>query len=290
MMLGLSDSGKARFAYGFWRYRADEIAAATEMLSLVRESGIDHLDTADVYGRSGGFGGAEHLLGALRSRAPELFAGTVIATKAGVEPGTPYNSSSAYLNAACEASLSRLGVEQLDLFYIHRPDLLTHPYELAETLDELVRSGKIAAVGVSNFTASQVSALSNYLKAPLAALQIEFSAAHVDPLFDGTLDQAMEYNIAVTAWSPLAGGRLGATGAPQLSLVHETLRHIGERLGVSPQAAALAFVQRHPASVTPILGTKTPARLRDCLKANALSLARADWYAIVEACLEKKMP
>lgn len=289
-MLGLSETGKARFAYGFWRYRAEEIAAATKMLSLVRESGIDHLDTADVYGGPGGFGGAERLLGELRTRAPELFKGAVIATKAGVEPGTPYNSSSAYLTAACEASLSRLGVEQIDLFYIHRPDLLTHPCELAETLDELVLSGKIGAVGVSNFTPAQVSALSNYLKAPLVALQIEFSAAHVDPLFDGTLDQATEYNIAVAAWSPLAGGRLATTDTPQLSRIHETLRRIGERLGASPQAIALAFVQRHPACVTPILGTKTPARLGDCLKANALSLTRSDWYAIVETCLEKKMP
>ena len=290
MMLGLSQTKNARFAYGFWRYRVDEIATAGEMLSLVRESGIDHLDTADVYGGPGGFGGAERLLGTLRSRAPELFEGSVIATKAGVEPGTPYNSSRTYLTAACEASLSRLGVEQIDLFYIHRPDLLTHPRELAETLDELVRSGKIRAVGVSNFTPAQVCALSNHLKAPLVAIQIEFSAAHVEPLFDGTLDQAMEYDIAVAAWSPLAGGRLGTHDTPQLSRVHETLRCIGERMDVSPQVVALAFLQRHPACVTPILGTKTPARLRDCLKANAVTLARADWYAIVEACLGKKMP
>lgn len=289
-MLALSVTGKRRFAYGFWRYRENEVDAAAEMLSLVRKSGIDHLDTADVYGGPGAFGGAERLLGVLRARAPELFKGAVIATKAGIEPGSPYNSSPEYLSAACEASLSRLRVDKIDLFYIHRPDFLAHPAELAETLDEIVASEKVGAIGVSNFTTSQVAALARHMKAPIAVHQLEFSAAQVDPLFDGTLDQAMARGIAVMAWSPLAGGRLGETGAAEFSRVRETLRRIGERSGVSPTAVALAFLQRHPAPVTPILGTKTPARLRDCLTADALTLSRADWYAIVEACRGRKLP
>lgn len=289
-MLALSETEKRRFAYGFWRYRENEIAAATEMLSLVRENGIDHLDTADVYGGPGGFGGSERLMGAIRARAPELFKGAVIATKAGVEPGSPYNSSAAYLTAACEASLLRLQIDKIDLFYVHRPDFLTHPAELAETLDGLVASGKVGAIGVSNFTAGQIAALARYMKAPIAVHQLEFSAAHADPLFDGTLDQAMERAIAVAAWSPLAGGRLGETGAPEFSQLRETLCQIGARNGASPIAVALAFLQRHPAPVTPILGTTTPNRLRECLTANALSLSRTDWYAIVETCRGRKMP
>jgi 6-dehydroglucose reductase len=289
-MLALSVTGKQRFAYGFWRYREGDLDAATEMLSLARKSGIDHLDTADIYGGPGGFGGSERLLGAIRARAPELFKGAVIATKVGIEPGAPYNSSAAYLSAACEASLARLKVDKIDLLYIHRPDFLTHPAELAATLDELVASGKAGAIGVSNFTTAQVAALARHMKAPIAAHQLEFSAAHVEPLYDGTLDQAMEHGIAIAAWSPLAGGRLGDDGAPGFAKVRETLRQIGKRNGVSPAAVALAFLQRHPAPVTPILGTTTPDRLRDCLAADTLSLSRADWYAIVEACLGQKMP
>jgi predicted oxidoreductase len=290
-MLALSVPGKQRLAYGFWRYRADEIDGAVEMLSLARESGIDHLDTADVYGGPGGFGGSERLLGAIRDRAPRLFDGAVLATKIGIEPGSPYNSSPAYLTAACEASLSRLRVERIDLLYIHRPDLLTHPVELAHTLDGLVTSGKVAAIGVSNFTPAEVDALSRHMKAPIAAHQLEFSAAHVDPLFDGTLDQAMAHGIAVAAWSPLAGGRLdGSDATPAISRVRETLQRIGKHAGISPAAVALAFLHRHPAPVTPILGTRTPARLRDCLKANDCTLSRTDWYAIVEACRGESMP
>jgi predicted oxidoreductase len=290
-MLALSEPGKRRFAYGFWRYHENEIDDAVKMLSLARENGIDHLDTADIYGGPGGFGGAERLLGAARDRAPELFAGAVLATKIGVEPGSPYNSSPAYLTAACEGCLSRLRVERIDLLYIHRPDLLTHPAELAQTLDGFVSSGKVAAIGVSNFTSAEVDALSRHMKATIAAHQLEFSAAHVDPLFDGTLDQAMAHGIAVAAWSPLAGGRLdGSDATLAISRVRETLQRIGKSAGVSPAAVALAFLHRHPAPVTPILGTRTPARLRDCLKANGCTLSRTDWYAIVEACRGERMP
>ncbi|HEY0281986.1 MAG TPA: aldo/keto reductase [Rhizomicrobium sp.] len=290
-MLALSAPGKRRLAYGFWRYREDEIGAAEEMLALARENDIDHLDTADVYGGPGGFGGSERLLGAVRASASHLFDGAVLATKIGIEPGSPYNSSPAYLTAACDASLSRLRIERIDLLYIHRPDLLTHPIELAQTLDGLVSSGKAAAIGVSNFTPAQVTALSRHMKAPIAVHQLEFSAAHIDPLFDGTLDQAMAHGIAVAAWSPLAGGRLGGADAtPTISRIRETLERIGKHAGISPMAVALAFLHRHPAPITPILGTRNPARLRDCLKANGFTLSRADWYAIVEACRGERMP
>jgi predicted oxidoreductase len=292
-MLALAEPGRKRFAYGFWRYREDEIDGAVKMLSLAREIGIDHLDTADTYGGPNGFGGSERLLGAVRASAPELFYGAVLATKIGIERGSPYNSSRAYLTTACEGSLSRLRVEQIDLLYIHRPDLLTHPAELAQTLDELVSSGKIAAVGVSNFTPAQFDALSRFMKAPIRVHQLEFSAAHVDPLFDGTLDQAMAHGTAITAWSPLAGGRLSTADAattPAIPRVRETLQRISEHTGIPPAVVALAFLHRHPASVTPIIGTRKPDRLRDCLKANDCALSRADWYAIVEACLGKRMP
>ena len=289
-MLALSERGAPRFAYGFWRYREDEVDAAIEMLSLVRENGIDHLDTADVYGGPSGFGGSERLLGEIRRRAPKLFDGAVIATKGGIEPGTPYNSSRAYLVAACDASLARLRLERLDLFYIHRPDLLTHPAELAEALDGLVAAGKVANVGVSNFTAPQVEALLRYLKSPLRVHQIEFSAAHIAPLFDGTLDQAMQRDIAVAAWSPLAGGRLGDLGHPDKARVLEALHRIATRSGASVVAVALAFLRAHPAAVTPILGTKTPERLQECLKADSIALSHAEWYSVVEACRGQKMP
>jgi len=289
-MFGLSERGKKRLAYGFWRYREDEVEAAIAMLSLAREAGIDHIDTADVYGGPGGFGGAEKLLGAVRQKAPKLLDGACIATKGGVELGTPYNSSPAYLKAACEGSLTRLGVSRIDLFYIHRPDLLAHPADVAGTLDQLVAEGKIASVGVSNYTVAQVEALARYLKAPLRVHQIEFSAGFVVPLFDGSLDQAMTRQMAIAAWSPLAGGRLGAEGPEEFAAVRAVLAKLAGKYAVTPGAIALAFLFTHPACVTPILGTKRPERLRDALAAQTVSLTRRDWYDIVEAARGQRLP
>lgn len=289
-MLGLSEQGKRRLAYGFWRYHADQIDDGMRMLALARENGIDHLDTADVYGGQSGFGGAERLLGAIRKQAPKLLDGAVIATKAGCEPGSPYNSSPAHLEAACDASLARLGVARIDLFYIHRPDLLTHPADVAGALDDLVAAGKIASVGVSNFTTAQIEALARYLKAPIRAHQIEVSAGRVEPLFDGTLDQAMKKKIAVAAWSPMAGGRLGEGGPAEFARVRETLGVLASKYGTSPTAVAIAFLQMHPACVTPILGTTKPERLRDALDSASLTLSRSDWYAVVEAARGQRMP
>jgi predicted oxidoreductase len=143
---------------------------------------------------------------------------------------------------------------------------------------------------VSNFATAQIEALTRYLKAPIRAHQIEFSAGHVAPLFDGTIDQAMKKKIAVAAWSPMAGGRLGEGGPAELARVRETLAALASKYGTSPTAVAIAFLQMHPACVTPILGTTTPERLREALNAAGLTLSRPDWYAIVEAARGERMP
>lgn len=289
-MLALSERGKKRLAYGFWRYTEDRVAEAIAVLSQARASGIDHFDTADIYGGASGYGGAEKLLGAVRQQAPELLDGAVIATKAGCDMKSPYCSSPSYLKTAVDGSLSRLRIGRIDLFYVHRPDLLAHPADVAGALDDLVAAGKIAAVGVSNYTPAQVEALTRYLKAPLKAHQIEFSPGFVDPLFDGTLDQAMTKDFAIAAWSPLAGGRLAENGPEQYAPVRQVLARLATEHGVSPTAIALAFLLKHPACVTPILGTTKPERLREALAALEITLSPRQWYDIVEASRGKRMP
>jgi len=280
---------KPRIAYGFWRYARGEADAAMRMIETARAAGVTHFDTADVYG-GGEFGGAEALLGDIRKRAPSLLAGIEIATKAGVEFGTPYNSSKDYIAGAADASLRRLGVEAVDLFYIHRPDLFAHPEEVAGALDTLVAAGKAKAVGVSNYSPAQVAALRRYLKAPLTAHQIEFSALHVDPIFNGALDQAMEQGIDLFAWSPLAGGRLFAEGNARAVRVRAVLDAYAKGRGLSTEAVALAFLLSHPSRPRPIVGTKTVERFSACLKALDISMSRRDWYAILEASLGEGLP
>ena len=289
-MIGLAENGKKRLAYGFWRYTEDQLDEALAMLALARENGVDHLDTADVYGGVSGYGGAERLMGAIRKKAPKLFDGAFIATKAGCDLKSPYQSAPAYLKTAVDGSLSRMGVSRIDLFYIHRPDLLTHPADVAGVLDDLVAAGKIASVGVSNYSVTQVDALAHFLKAPLRVHQIEFSAGFVDPLFDGSLDQAMKRHMAIAAWSPLARGGLSTDGPAELSAVRQALATQAKEHGVTPEAIALAFLLMHPACVTPILGTRSPAHFKEALTGLSVSLTRRQWYDIVEAARGRKMP
>lgn len=290
-MLALATPHEKRFAYGFWRFEEGDVETAITMLGLAREMGIDHIDTADVYGGASGFGGAEKLLGAVRACAPALFDGATLATKAGVELGTPYNAGAQYLKAACEASLKRLGVERVDLFYIHRHDLLAHPEEVASALESLVASGKIAAIGVSNYTPSQLDALARHLTTSVCAVQVEISPLHVSPILDSTLDQAMRDGMAVAAWSPLAGGRLvEGTSEAQHVRVQAVLARIAAGYDVDATAVAMAFLQRHPAGITPILGTKTPSRLTAAMEGARINLSRREWYDILEASLGSRMP
>ena len=118
--------------------------------------------------------------------------------------------AAAYLASAIDASLLRMGVDHIDLWQIHRPDMLTHPAEVARALEDAHRAGKIGAIGVSNHSPAQTDALAAHLAVPLVSHQPEFSPLALDALTGGVFDQAMARGMAVLAWSPFAGGRLAA--------------------------------------------------------------------------------
>lgn len=272
-------------AFGCWRFNGTDVAKGQELVETALDLGMNLVDTADIYGRGhggGGFGEAEELLGKVLAAAPALRERMVLATKGGIREGVPYDSSASYLEEACEASLRRLGVDVIDLYQVHRPDLFAHPLDVAETLDGLVAAGKVRTVGVSNHTPAQVTALAEYLEAPLVSTQPEYSAANLAALRDGTLDQAMAEGFAVLAWSPLAGGRI-ATGDGMRRELLVVLDELAAREGVDRATIAVAFVLAHPSGPVAILGTQTPDRLRDAQKALEVHLDRVDCYRIIEA-------
>jgi aryl-alcohol dehydrogenase-like predicted oxidoreductase len=291
--LGRSGLEVAPLGWGMWRFTGTDVAAARVRVEAALEAGCTLFDTADIYGfgTEGGFGAAESLLGRVLAEAPALRGRMVLATKAGIEPGVPYNSSAEYLVGACEASLRRLGVEQVDLLQVHRPDLLAHPEQVARAFDTLYRAGKIRAAGVSNYSVAQTRALLGYLAMPLASLQPEFSALALEPLSDGILDLALERGIAVLAWSPLAQGRLAGAGADERSRrVIAALDAIATRAGVSRPAVAYAWVMAHPTRPVPLVGAQSPSHIREAAAACRVVLGRADWYRVLEASRGERMP
>jgi predicted oxidoreductase len=243
------------------------------------------IDTADVYGLDWGgtgFGRAEEILGDVLAAAPHLRDRMVLATKGGIVPPTPYDSSPRYLRSALEASLRRLRVDVVDLYQIHRPDLYTHPADVAITLTAFREEGKVREVGVSNHTPAQVAALQAHLDFPIVSNQPELSALHLDPVRDGTLDQCMELHMVPLAWSPLGGGRLVSGEGVRPELLAEIDR-LAEREGVDRAQLALAFVLAHPSAPVAIIGSQSPDRIASSTSALGVTLSRADVYAIVQA-------
>ena len=290
--LGKSGLSVPPIAWGMWRFKGQNVPAARERAEAALEAGLDLFDTADIYGPDNGeaFGAAEQLLGRVLADAPDLRDRFVLATKGGIEMGTPYNSSTAYLIKACEASLKRLNVETIDLYQIHRPDSLTHPAEVAGALDRLRQAGKIREAGVSNHSVSQVAALMAHMPFPLVSTQPELSPLAINALSDGVLDQAMERDLLVLAWSPLGGGRLLTDTSTRTIGVASVLARVAERAGVSASAAALAWVMAHPAHPIPILGSQSPARIREARDALRVSFSRAEWYSVLVESRGEKLP
>lgn len=286
--LGKSELTVSPIAWGMWRFTGTDVAAARARVDAALEAGITLFDTADIYGYGTpeGFGSSEALFGRVLADAPALRDRMVIATKGGITPPRPYDSGAAYLAAAVDASLARLGIDVIDLYQIHRRDFMTHPQEVARALAAMVAAGKVRAIGVSNYSPAEVDALQAFLDLPIVTTQPEFSPLRVAPLYDGTLDQAMARDMAVLAWSPLAGGRLLDPDHP----AHGLLAEQGAAHGVDVTAAALAWVMAHPARIIPIVGSQQPDRIRASADAYKVEWTRDQWYAVMQAGTGERLP
>lgn len=271
--------------FGCWRLTGSSDADNGRLIATALDLGMNLIDNADVYGLDWGgtgFGACEEALGRVLAADPSLRDRMVLATKGGIIPGVPYDSSGAYLISACEASLRRMGVDHVDLYQIHRPDMFTHPEEIAVAFASLRDRGLVSMFGVSNYTPSQTIALSTYLEEPLVSTQPEFSCTAIAPMRDGTFDLCMEEGITPLAWSPLAGGRL-ATGEGIRPELVSVLDELAAREATSRAAVAIAFVLAHPADAVALVGTQRPERLSELASAVSVTLARTDVYRIVVA-------
>lgn len=296
--LGITDIKIGVIAYGNWRFAGSTLEAADEKIRTALDYGMNLIDTADIYGfgEAAGFGGAEERLGEVLSMDKGLRDKMVLATKGGIIPPRPYDSSYNYLMEALENSLSRLRTNYVDLYQIHRPDLIVPFEEQARALNDMVKSGKTRHVGVSNFTVAQTRALQAHLDVPLVSLQPEFSALEQSPMIDGTLDYASETNATVLGWSPLGRGRL-ATGEigegddpAMFTRVIAAMDKLAADHDASRSQIALAFTLTHQANVVPIIGTQKIDRIIESAAAADINLSARDFYDLVEAYRGVGMP
>lgn len=290
--LGKSGIIVSPIAWGMWRFSHAGVTTGRRLIEAAFDAGVTLFDTADIYGfdGKGGFGDAEALLGEIFAESPALRGRMVLATKGGITPPVPYDSSPAYLMAALEASLRRMRTDYVELYQIHRPDVLAHPQEVARTLEDMVTSGKVRAVGVSNYTLAQHRALAAFLSIPLASTQPELSPLAIEPVEAGLLDLAMETDLAVLAWSPLGGGRIGDPQDAQAVAVAAALDIVATEAGVSRAAAAYGWIMAHPARAIPIVGTQNVDRIAEIPDAFKCRWTRQRWYDVLVAARGKKLP
>lgn len=292
--LGSSGIAVSPIAWGMWRLaeHGRTAADAAKLVHAALDAGINFFDTADIYGfdGTGGFGDAEQLLGDVLAADPALRHRMVLATKGGIMPPLPYDQSPAYLRHAIDASLARLKVDHVDLWQIHRPDILAHPQEVARTLDDAVAAGKIRTLGVSNFTMPQIAALNQFLGHKLVATQPEISPLRITCFENGELDQAMMLGLTPLAWSPLGGGRLANPDTPRDMAVVAELDRIAAEQGVSRTVAAYAWLMAHPAGIIPIIGSQQADRIAEGAQAAKVRWSRQDWYAVLVAARGERLP
>lgn len=292
--LGSSGIAISPIAWGMWRLAEDGRSAgdAARLVHAALDAGITLLDTADIYGFDGasGFGDAEALLGEVLAAEPALRQRMVLASKGGILPPLPYDQSAEYLAGAIDASLRRLRTECIDLYQVHRPDILAHPQEVARVLDDAVAAGKIRTLGVSNVTTWQTAALNQFLGNKLVVTQPEISPLRITCFENGELDQAMMLGLTVLAWSPLGGGRLAQPETARDRAVAAELDRVGAAAGVSRTVAAYSWLMAHPAGIVPIVGSQQAGRIAEAAEAITIRWTRQDWYAVLVAARGVPLP
>ena len=292
--LGLSGLTISPMAWGMWRLAeaGRSVAEAARLVHAALDSGITLLDTADIYGfnGTGGFGDAEALLGQVLAAEPGLRGQMVLATKGGIRPPLPYDQSADYLRSAIDASLDRLRTDSIDLWQIHRPDILAHPHEIAQVLDDAVASGKVRALGVSNFTQTQISALNHFLGQKLVSTQPEISPLRIDCFENGELDQAMQLGLTPMAWSPLGGGRITGVESARDKAVIAELNRVAANQDISRAVAAYSWLLAHPAGIVPIIGSQQARRIAEGALALTVQWNRTDWYSVLVAARGERLP
>ncbi len=272
----------------------DDFELAEKMLHCAFDLGITHFDLANNYGPEPG--SAESNFGAMLKRGLAKYRDEIlVSSKAGfyMWPG-PYGEwgSRKNLMASCEQSLKRMGLDYVDIFYHHRPDPDTPLEETMQALADLVRSGKALYVGISNYPlerARQAIALLRELKTPCLLHQINYSLLNPKYEDEGMFDYLQEAGVGAIVFSPLAQGLLSdkylhgipadsrarrnhflkeSRITPELLNKIAALQKIAQSRSQSLAQMAIAWVLRHQASSSALIGASKPEQIREIVQAS----------------------
>ncbi len=316
-------NGRGRLIYGCmglggpWdgtSYGAAEIDQAAAVIDAAQNIGIELFDHADIY-RSGK---SEAVFGEVLSRSQGLREKIQLQTKCGIRLGergldTHYDLSKEAILERVNQSLKRLQTDYVDVLLLHRPDPLMNPREVADAVVQLMAEDKVRQLGVSNMSGAQIAFLQDELEVPIVANQLEMSLLRRDWLEStvlvnhaesleysfphGTVELCMAKGIELQAYGSLAQGRYtGARPEEELSAAESATAAMLERLAgekdTTPESLLLGWLMKHPARISPVVGTTNAARITACSDAAAVAegMSRAEWYGLWVAARGSNIP
>jgi predicted oxidoreductase len=273
---------------GYWRL-ADWGMTPQERLTFLKqhiELGVTTVDHADIYGNYE----CETLFGEALALDRSVREEIQIVSKCDIKLCSDkfsgrkinhYDTSAKHIYESVDNSLQRLGVNELDVLLIHRPDVLMDADEVADAFNELYKIGKVKHFGVSNFTPRQYELLQSRLSKSLVTNQVEINPLNFDVAHDGTLDQLQQLKVKPMAWSTLAGGEIFNGQSEQVQRVRSELEAIRAEVGAtSIDQVIYAWVKRLPSNPLPIIGSGKIDRVKAAISALEIELTREQWYRV----------
>jgi aryl-alcohol dehydrogenase-like predicted oxidoreductase len=310
--LGQTSLHVSVLSYGTWQFGGDwgsfEKREAQDTIRKALELGINFFDTAQAYG----FGVSEKLLGeALQQELKDRRQQIILATKGGLRMDGDTlvrDSSPRWLRQGVEQSLRNLGVDYIDLYQVHWPDVDTPLEETAGALQQLVEEGKIRYVGVSNYDAAQMGAFEKTRK--IDTLQPPYHLFRRD-IEAEALPYCQAHGVGVLVYGPLAHGLLGGKYTPQTSFagddwrsespafqgelfarnleIVDSLSQLAGRLGITVAQLAVAWVLANPAVDVAIVGARRPQQLVETAPAADVQLSQ-ETLAEIEGIMQIAVP
>ena len=261
-----------------------------EMCQLISESfdsGINSFDHADIYGgytTEESFGDAFIDTGIKRE---DVFfiskCGIMYPSKKLPIKTKHYDYSEDHIIKSVNNSLKYLKTDYLDCLLLHRPSPLMDINIIANTVEGLIKSGKIKSFGVSNFTADQMDMFKG--KVEILYNQINLSLTHLDHMFDGTLEYMQANNILPMAYSPL--GSYFKEGNNKIKKVVESLK---DKYSCTDYQLLISWLLKHPSKVYPVIGTTKSDRIKKSMKSLKIEIELIDWFELLEASVGKRVP
>ena len=296
MTLTFDHQQLSELVLGTMRIQDKTVEEVYTLLQTALDSGINVIDTADIYGH----GTCEKRLGEVFAAHPHMREQFFLQSKCGIhitDDMTYYDFDEDYIIHCVNQSLERLHTDHLDSLLLHRPDVLMDVKSVGRAFEKLHQEGKVRYFGVSNMNTAQISYLQTGFNLPIQINQVQLSAAFspmIDATFnvnmtnasaasDGSLLPTMQKEgMLIQAWSALQYGTFEGTflNSAKYPYLNAILDQLAQDKGVTPSAIALSWILRIPGKMQAVIGTTSPKHLQEAAKASSDLLSREEWYQI----------